>query len=192
MPFKEEFDDIYNLGILPACKGAGAYCERVDKQIFLESIVERVYNQIAKADIVVADMSDKNPNVFYETGYAHALGKRTILLTQRAEDIPFDLKHSPHVIYKNIMQLKGMLKKRVKYFLDHPESKELVTTEPLEYYVNGKNIEKTKDIFINLNDHRKSLGWTFRLDINNAGDAVWMSRKCVLVSSTLPRSVSPK
>jgi nucleoside 2-deoxyribosyltransferase len=56
-------------------------------------VLERVYNQIAKADIIVAEMTGRNANVFYETGYAHALNKRVVLLTQNANDIPFDLKH---------------------------------------------------------------------------------------------------
>lgn len=98
MPFSEAFDDVYRLGIKDACASAGAYCERVDEQIFHERILDRVYNQIAKADLVIADMTNRNANVFYEVGYAHALGKLTILLTQNADDIPFDLKHFPHII----------------------------------------------------------------------------------------------
>jgi hypothetical protein len=50
------------------------------------TILQRIYNQIAKADIIVSDMTGKNPNVFYETGYAHALNKQVILLTQNKED----------------------------------------------------------------------------------------------------------
>ena len=100
MPFEKEFDDVYQLGIKEACKEAGAYCERVDEQLFHESILERIYNQISKADVVIADMTGRNPNVFYEAGYAHALGKKVILVTQNSEDIPFDLKHYPHIIYQ--------------------------------------------------------------------------------------------
>jgi len=98
MPFEDAFDDIYQLGIKDACSDAGAYCERVDEQIFQETILDRIYNQIAKADIIVADMTGRNANVFYEVGYAHALGKTTLLLTQSADDIPFDLKHFPHIV----------------------------------------------------------------------------------------------
>jgi len=107
MPFQKEFNDVYGLGIKQACKDSGAYCERVDEQQFEESILERIYNQIAKADIIISDMTGKNPNVFYETGYAHALNKKVILLTQKAEDIPFDLKHYPHIVYEGeIVELK--------------------------------------------------------------------------------------
>ena len=74
MPFDDEFRDIYEVGIKPACEKAGAYAERVDEQIFTESILDRIYNQISKADLIISDMTGRNPNVFYETGYAHALG----------------------------------------------------------------------------------------------------------------------
>ena len=73
MPFAEQFDDVYQLGIKAACEEAGAYCERVDEQIFEEIILSRVYNQITKADLIVAEMTGRNPNVFYEVGYALAL-----------------------------------------------------------------------------------------------------------------------
>jgi nucleoside 2-deoxyribosyltransferase len=87
MPFDETFSDVYKIGIRESCEAAGAYCERVDEQIFNERILDRIYNQIAKADLVIADMTGRNPNVFYEVGYAHALGKTTILLTSKTEDI---------------------------------------------------------------------------------------------------------
>jgi len=121
MPFSDEFSDIYELGIRAACDDAGAYCERVDKQIFTESILARIYNQIAKADIIVADMSDRNPNVFYETGYAHALNKQVILLTKDSNDIPFDLKLYPHIVYGGkITTLKLELTTRVHWCIDNP------------------------------------------------------------------------
>jgi nucleoside 2-deoxyribosyltransferase len=101
MPFDSAFDDIYTFGIKGACEELEYYAERVDEQIFDGTILDRIYNQISKADVIVADMSGRNANVFYEVGYAHALGKRTILLTNNANDIPFDLKHFPHIVYNN-------------------------------------------------------------------------------------------
>lgn len=62
------------MGIKDACKQAGMNCERVDEPLFHERILDRIYNQISKADIIVADMSGRNANVFYETGYADASG----------------------------------------------------------------------------------------------------------------------
>lgn len=124
MPFDTKFDDRYKLGIKPACERAGAYAERVDEQIFHGNILERVYNQISKADILVADMTGRNPNVFYETGYAHALGKPVILLTENADDIPFDLKHYQHIVYEGkIVELTEQLEKRVRWSLENLASR---------------------------------------------------------------------
>jgi hypothetical protein len=123
MPFAPEFDDIYAFGIKGACEDANTYCERVDEQIFQGSVLERIYNQISKADIVIADMSGRSPNVFYEVGYAHALGKPTILLTKQAEDIPFDLKHFPHIVYNSkIQDLRKELARRVEWFAAQPRT----------------------------------------------------------------------
>jgi len=66
-------------------------------------------------------MTGRNPNVFYEVGYAHALGKTVILLTRNTDDIPFDLKHYPHIIYGgSIAGLKDDLGKRIAYHLANP------------------------------------------------------------------------
>ena len=123
MPFNDAFADVYEIGIKEACDAAGAYCERVDEQIFVESMLDRIYNQIAKADVVIADMTDRNPNVFYEVGYAHALGKRTVLLTRDASDIPFDLKHFPHIVYGDSLSfLRDELTKRIERNIANPPS----------------------------------------------------------------------
>jgi len=99
MPFDKKFDDIYKFGIKGAANELGAYAERLDEQLFTEGMLDRIFNQISKADVIVADMTGRNPNVFYEVGYAHALGKIVLLLTQKTEDIPFDLKHRQHTVY---------------------------------------------------------------------------------------------
>ena len=99
MPFDDKFDDVYIFGINTACEAAKANCERADEQYFRGTILSNIYNQIAKADVIIADMTGLNPNVYYETGYAHALGKSVILLIERGEHIPFDLRQYLHVFY---------------------------------------------------------------------------------------------
>jgi len=112
MPFSIEFDDIYKLGILEAAKSCEVIAERLDDQLFSEGMMERTYRQIDIADIVIADLSTRNANVFYELGYAHAKDKLCILLTKNANDIPFDLKHRQHVVYgASISYLKTELTK---------------------------------------------------------------------------------
>jgi hypothetical protein len=153
MPFDQAFDDVYKLGIKPACESAGAYCERLDDQIFHENMLHRVYNQISKADIIVSDMTSRNPNVFYETGYAHALNKRVVLLTKDASDIPFDLKHYPHIVYgSSIASLKDELRRRVEYFLANPAEPPKLDLGNLEIYVGEVQIRKSPTVDIILGD----------------------------------------
>jgi hypothetical protein len=94
----------------------------VDEHLFLENILERIYGQIDKADVVVGEMTGRNPNVFYEIGYAHGLHKPVILVTSNASDIPFDLMHYPHVVYGGELRtLKAELEKRIKWCIEHPD-----------------------------------------------------------------------
>jgi len=119
MPFDQEFDDIYKFGIKGAAEDVLAYAERVDEQLYTEGILERIFNQINKADVIVADMTGRNANVFYEVGYAHALDKVVLLLTQKVEDIPFDLQHRPHIIYGGrIEKLRTDLAERLKWAIE--------------------------------------------------------------------------
>lgn len=104
MPFEKAFDDIYKLGIKAVATELDVVAERVDEQTFSETILERIYRQIDAADFIIADMTGKNPNVFYEVGYAHAKGKLCTLLTQNTEDIPFDLRHHRHLVYGSSIQ----------------------------------------------------------------------------------------
>lgn len=116
MPFAAKFDDVYKLGIKDAARDAGIVAERVDEQIYSEGILERIYSEIRSADIVIADMTGQNANVFYEVGFAHGLKKLCILLTQDSADIPFDLKHQRHIVYgASIAKLKLDLKANLEW-----------------------------------------------------------------------------
>jgi hypothetical protein len=118
MPFDDALTDTYQLAIKPACDAAGMRAERVDEQVFSDNILQRIYDQIRAADYIVAEMSGKNANVFYETGYAHALGRTVLLLTRDASDIPFDLKHYPHIVYDRLTELRDELERRLRSFVE--------------------------------------------------------------------------
>lgn len=116
MPFRPEFNDVYQLGIKEAASQVGIIAERLDEQIFGEGMLERIYRQIEAADIIIADMTGQNANVFYEVGWAHAKGKLCILLTKEAKDIPFDFKHRRHIEYKeSIANLRSELAKNLEW-----------------------------------------------------------------------------
>jgi hypothetical protein len=173
MPFDKKFEDVYKLAIKPACEKAGAYAERVDDQIFQESILQRIYSQIAKADIIIADMTGRNPNVFYETGYAHALGKQVILLTNKTEDIPFDLKHYYHIIYEeSISNLIPEIEKRVLWMIQNPE-KRLFSQEQLQFYIGGVSLSSNPLINSQIvsSDNPSMTGFELQVDVYNSPES---------------------
>ena len=135
MPFSSDFDDIYKIGIKEASKKCNVRAERLDEQLFGEGMLDRIYRQIDVADFVIADLSGRNANVFYELGYAHAKDKICILLTKDAEDIPFDLKHKRHIVYgDSITYLRDELEKNIEWAKSEARAKEenkiSVTTKP--------------------------------------------------------------
>lgn len=92
MPFSAELNPVYNT-IREAVNELGLTCQRADDIWNNEHIIQDVVDLIASAKVVICDLSGKNPNVFYEAGIAHSLGKNVILITQSMDDVPFDLRY---------------------------------------------------------------------------------------------------
>jgi len=94
MPFGvQDLEDLYNEFILPVLDDCKLDCARGDDIFGSNVVMDDVKAAIATADLVIADLSGQNPNVFYEVGIAHTLGKPVLLLSQSIEDVPFDLRH---------------------------------------------------------------------------------------------------
>ena len=92
MPFAEEFSAVYSGFIKTTLEEAGYEVSRADELISHQNILKDIVRGIGVADLIVADLTSANPNVYYELGLAHALGKKVILLTQEVSEIPFDLQ----------------------------------------------------------------------------------------------------
>ena len=92
MPFEEGMTAVYEHGIKPLVESMNIQCRRADELYTTQGIMEDVWASIQSAEVVVADLTGKNPNVMYELGLCHALWKRVILLSQNKDDVPFDLR----------------------------------------------------------------------------------------------------
>ena len=99
MPFGEWFDRYYQEIYVPAIKDAGFEPVRADELFTTGSVVEQIWEQIEKAKLLLADLTGKNPNVFYELGLAHAARKPVVFTAGQVDDVPFDLRHLRVIIY---------------------------------------------------------------------------------------------
>jgi hypothetical protein len=115
MPFGGWLDDYYESIYCPAIEAAGLAPKRADDLFTPSSIVTDIWNYTKKAKMLLADLTGKNPNVFYELGLAHALAKPVILVAESMEDIPFDLRALRIIIYdKNAPNWGRILKDKIE------------------------------------------------------------------------------
>jgi hypothetical protein len=102
MPFAGPIGGYFHHIYEPAIKKAGLKAVRADADIFgTGKIIDQIWSGINTAKVLVAELTTKNPNVFYELGLAHALNKPVVLVSSNEEDVPFDLRHI-RVIYYDV------------------------------------------------------------------------------------------
>lgn len=99
-PFGGTLGGYYESIFKPAIEQAGLVAVRADAEIFgTGKIMDQIWRGIRAAKVLVAEMTTKNPNVFYELGLAHALEKPVVLVSSNQEDVPFDLRHIRVILY---------------------------------------------------------------------------------------------
>jgi len=99
-PFAAPLGGYYELIYRPAIEKAGLRAVRADADIFATGkIMDQVWSGINAARVLVAELTTRNPNVYYELGLAHALKKPVVLVSAREEDVPFDLQHIRVIYY---------------------------------------------------------------------------------------------
>ena len=123
MPFSSVFDAEYHDIIRPAVEAAGLTCIRADELYSKPQVIADIWKSLRSARVVIAELSGRNTNVFYELGVAHVLGKPVIIITRNQEDVPFDLKALRYLYYdinnpfwgQNLQKaLVGMIQKLLK------------------------------------------------------------------------------
>jgi len=132
MPFSRRFNDIYNLVIKELENELDVIVNRSDKLPFdTRQIYDQIISEISSANVIIADLSKNNPNVFYELGYAHSLGK--IVVPISSDELPFDIAGFPTIFYNknDLSELKKNLKLRIKEALEIFISKEEFLLRPI-------------------------------------------------------------
>jgi len=114
MPFDQPWSDrIWTRLVRPTVESEGLLPIRGD-DLYGRDIMEDIWQGILKARIVIADITDRNANVFYELGIAHTVGKPVILMTQDVADIPFDLNRFRHIVYEDNLDGYDALTKHLR------------------------------------------------------------------------------
>ena len=115
MPIDSDDDQLVD--VLEAIKTAAADCgitaERVDEVESNQRITTRILESICKAEFVIVDLTNERPNVFFEAGFAHGLGKLPIYVARAGTTIHFDIKDYPIITFRNMKQLKEGITKRL-------------------------------------------------------------------------------
>lgn len=99
MPFGDWFDHYYETIYKPAIKSTGLIPRRADDLFLPSEIINDVWTLTQQAKVILADLTGKNVNVFYELGLAHAVAKPAILVAESLDDIPFDLRSLRVIVY---------------------------------------------------------------------------------------------
>ena len=98
MPFKPLFQTEFERVIRPAVEDAGLTCIRGDEIYAQQSIIQDVWRSLRQARLIIAELSERNPNVMY-AGLAHTINKPIVLLTRDENDVPFDLRALRYIYY---------------------------------------------------------------------------------------------
>jgi hypothetical protein len=115
MSFKKPSRDVF-ASYKEVCQSYGFVAERTDQSTSSERIVPRIEIGIRKSAFVLVDLSDLTPNVFYEMGFARALGKEVIVTAKVGTQLPFDVGDIPTIFWEDQQDLKEGLEKRVAAF----------------------------------------------------------------------------
>jgi len=177
IPFGSEFDIIFTDLIKPPLEELGYEVTRADSILDQHNILKDIIRNIAEADLIIADLTSVNPNVFYELGIAHAMLVPTVLLTQSIDDVPFDLKSYRVIVYSTTYFNAQELPKRLKEIADKAKNNNLSFGNPVSDFLPkgrikeisiDKNVvvEKEKEKNIDL-EEEKGL-WDFLVDAENS------------------------
>jgi hypothetical protein len=126
-PFADPYGGYYEKIFKPAIEKAGLTPVRADNEIFgTGKIIDQVWRGIQEATVLIAELSTRNANVFYELGLAHALEKPVVLISSNESDVPFDLHHI-RVIYYDLKdpfwgaKLIDKISENIRSALTNPE-----------------------------------------------------------------------
>ncbi|STD59667.1 hypothetical protein [Empedobacter falsenii] len=115
-PFHDNYFEDYKI-VRDACTQSGFIAYRGDENYIKGDIFPEMLKLIVKANLIIANVNGRNPNVLYELGIAQALDKPVILISSEPDKLPIDIKSKRFLIYRNYTELKEMIRKELQNLL---------------------------------------------------------------------------
>jgi hypothetical protein len=126
MSFAPDLRPIYEDHILKVTKALNLIAKRADDFFSAHHIMSDVWEALNAARLIIADCTGRNPNVFYEIGVAHTLGRPVVLITQRGDDVPFDLRAIRYIQFdytpRGMAEFEQRLESTLREELNIPKS----------------------------------------------------------------------
>ena len=154
MPFDEEFTPVYSDVIKHVLEQEGFEVLRADDIQSQRNIMRDIIEMIEKSNLIIADLTSSNPNVYYELGIAHALGKPVIHLVQSpVEDVPFDLRSYRLITYStNFAAIDHAKEELAEYARKFLEGKLLFGNPVTDFYPRVDNLSTPTPRALNVFD----------------------------------------
>jgi len=122
MEFEQPYIDIYDHLIKPIVEGEGFRCLKSDDIFTTTSVIEDIWDNINKSALIIAEISSSNPNVMYELGICHTVGKNVMMITQYPDKIPFNFRHMRCYPYTNDIPGSDELKRNIKSVIQYSKA----------------------------------------------------------------------
>ena len=156
MPFHKSYDIIYGK-IKQYLNDEGFICNRADEITGSTPIISKILVQIMKSQYIIVDLTECNPNVFYELGIAHTLkeARNVFLIKQKKYEVPFDIKHLTYVEYDP--QNLNLISSQICNFLNNSKSKnefyDALSQHGIINYIDERNNEFVESVIGKLSDN---------------------------------------
>lgn len=122
---EDEWSEIFGNVIKPAVEESGLNYECCRARLFFGSIIEHILDRLNRSHLVIADITDRNPNVLYELGVRHTIGGGTLVIAQNKADVPSDLFPNMVITYgwkteKERNNFRETIREAIEFFENNP------------------------------------------------------------------------
>lgn len=192
---RKHSDKLFNHILQPICKELGFEATRIDHENKPHSITEGIFEHLTQDDLVIADLTDHNPNAFFEMGFRSALKKPSIYLASKGTNLPFDVSSINTLFFDlsdldSVEQLKNRLRQMIKSIPFDSDNKSSIptNTDTSSYSELLQEIYKIQDSILQLSQSIKSKdNSTLEVLVDKLAKSQQKTTDTILLETVLPQ-----